>query len=164
MSYLSRSDRIAAQTAALEQLLLRQQQRSAPEETDAAAELADLRQMLRQTSVRLVLLQKAHAKALRDNAEMAERVAELQRALAVVNREGGAGLLHTLQARSLVVPANEIGDPPRDKAVSESWLWSAALVALAAVVAVAVAWTWREKGLADFFSALSWLLRPLLPR
>lgn len=139
---MSRSERIAAQTAAVEQLLLLQQrQRTAPEESDTAAELTDLREMLRQTSVRLVLLQKAHEKTLRENADLAGRLAELQRVLACTHRDGATDDVHALS--SLVVPAAGSG-VRRWQALPRLGLWLVVTLALLVAFA-AMAWVRREK-------------------
>jgi hypothetical protein len=137
---MSRSERIAAQTAAVEQLLLlqqqQQQQRTVPEESDAAADLADLRGLLRQTSIRLVLLQKAHEKTLRENVDLTGRLAELQRVIACTHKDGVTEDAHALS--SLVVPATGSSSHRRQALPGLGLLLVVSVALLVAVAAVAL--------------------------
>lgn len=77
---------IAEQTAALKQLL-QTRAYAAPVggDDETNIELTDLREMLKQASVRLVLLQKAHMQALKDNASLENEVRELRQALSAAS-------------------------------------------------------------------------------
>ena len=107
---MSRRELIAAQSTKLEQLL-HLHPAQVPDDSEAAAELGELREMLRQTSVRLVLLQKAHAQALKENASLQGKVSELQRVLAHTHGTQGTNEDRFSAVRGLAVSVSESHKP-----------------------------------------------------
>ena len=105
---MSRADLLAAQTAALEHLaLLRKSCRSSTEDSENAMALADARQMLRQTSVRLVLLQKSYTKVLQENAMLIEQITELRRIMSCSTTQSSAAeIAFTPPVEGLFVSSN----------------------------------------------------------